>query len=81
MVLNNFSPEHVKELKDELADLSNKHVDALQSAIYVGMDDKEAYEYDQSRVRISELYALLRMAAEDARTSSIDLIHLRGVAC
>jgi hypothetical protein len=49
----------VTELKDELVALSKKHVDALQSAIYVGMDQKEADDYDRSRVRISEIYALI----------------------
>jgi hypothetical protein len=47
------------ELKDELVALSKKHVDALQSAIYVGMGQKEADDYDRSRVRISEIYALI----------------------
>ena len=63
MELNNLSPEQVKKLKDELAELSKKHVDALQSAIYVGMNEEEGEEYDQGRVRMSELYAMLRECA------------------
>jgi hypothetical protein len=52
------------ELRDELAALSKKHVDALESAIYVGMNEEEANRYDQSGERIHELYVLLgRLAA------------------
>lgn len=60
MELNTQYSEQVKKLKDELVDLSRKHVDALKAAIYVGMNQKEADEYDQSRVRIRELHGLLR---------------------
>jgi hypothetical protein len=56
---NTPSSEQLKKLKGELDDLSRKHVDALKAASYVGMNQKEADEYDQSRVRISELYGLL----------------------
>jgi hypothetical protein len=59
MELSNLSPEKVAELKGELAALSKQHADALHSAIYVGMNEKESDEYDQGRVRINELYGLL----------------------
>ena len=64
---SNLSPEEVAKLKDELAALSKKHVDALQSAIYVGMNEKESDEYEQSRVRISELHGLLSKIGPIAR--------------
>jgi hypothetical protein len=60
MELNNPSPKKVTELENELTTLSKKHLDALQSAIYVGMNEEEADEYDQSRMRINELYELLK---------------------
>jgi hypothetical protein len=44
---------------DELAALSKKRVDTLQSGIHVGVNEKEANEYDQSRVSISKLCELL----------------------
>ena len=59
MELNGVYSEQVTELKDELAALSKKHVEELQSAIYVGMNEQEGAEYDQSRARINELYGLL----------------------
>jgi hypothetical protein len=62
MELGNLSPQLVTELKDELAALSKKHVKALHSAIYVGMNEKEADDYDQSRVRISEIHWLLNVS-------------------
>ena len=55
----NSAQSRVTELKDELAALSKKHVEELQSAIYVGMNEQEGAEYDQSRARINELYGLL----------------------
>jgi hypothetical protein len=42
------SPQHVKRLRSEVAALSTKHVDALKAAIYLGMNRKEADEYDQA---------------------------------
>jgi hypothetical protein len=59
MELNNLSPKQVTELRDELATLSKKYFRALQSTIYLGMNEEEIDEYDQSRVRISELYELI----------------------
>jgi hypothetical protein len=59
MELNNLSPKQVTELRDELATLSKKYLRALQSTIYLGMNEEEIDEYDQSRLRISELYELL----------------------
>jgi hypothetical protein len=67
MELSNLSPEKVAELKGELAALSKQHADALHSAIYVGMNEKESDEYDQSRVRINELYRLLSKVAQISR--------------
>jgi hypothetical protein len=40
-------------------------LDALQSAIYVGMNEEEAEESDQSRVRISELCELLKQFVDN----------------
>jgi hypothetical protein len=68
MELNNLSPEQVTELKDELSALSKKHMEALESAVYIRMNEKESDDYDQSGVRISELYGLLgnsRIAESD----------------
>ena len=68
MELNNLSPEQVTELKDELSALSRKHIEALQSAVYIRMNEQEADEYDQGGVRISQLYGLLgnsRIAESD----------------
>jgi hypothetical protein len=62
MELNTLSPEQLKKLKGELAALSSKHADALKAAIFVGMNEKEADEYDQSRMRIRELHELLRVS-------------------
>ena len=59
MELNKRSPNQATELREELATLSEKHLNALRSAIYLGMNEEEADEYDQSRVCISELYELL----------------------
>jgi hypothetical protein len=59
MELNKRSPNQATELSEELATPSKKHLDALQSAIYLGMNMEEADEYDQSGVRISELCELL----------------------
>ena len=67
MELNGLYSEQVTELKDELAALSKKHVEELQSAIYVGMNEKEGAEYDQSRVRINELYELLSKVGPRSR--------------
>ena len=65
MELNNLSPKKVTELENELTTLSKRHLDALQSAIYVGMNEEEAEESDQSRVRISELYELLKQFVDN----------------
>jgi hypothetical protein len=57
MELNKRSPNQMTELREELATLSKQHFDALPSAVYLGLNEKEADEYDQSRV--SELCELL----------------------
>jgi len=64
---DSLSPQQVTELKEELAALSKRHVDALHSAIYVDMNEKESAEYDQGRLRIRELYGLLKRLAAKLR--------------
>ena len=56
---NNLSPEQVTELKDELSALSKKHNEALESAVYIRMNEEEADEYDQSGVRMGKVRELL----------------------
>ena len=65
MELNNLSLKKVAELENELTTLSKRHLDALQSAIYVGMSEAEADEYDQRGVRISKLRELLKQLVDD----------------
>jgi polyhydroxyalkanoate synthesis regulator phasin len=55
----NLSAEQAKELTDELSALSKQQSKALQSAAYTRMSKEEAKEYDQRRVRIAEICALV----------------------
>ena len=59
MERNNLSPEQMTELKDALSTLSKKNFEALESAVYIRMNEEEADEYKQHSVRIGELYGLL----------------------
>ena len=59
MELNDLPPKQVTALKDELSALCKRNFEALESAVYIRMNEEEGDEYDQSSVRISELYRLL----------------------
>jgi len=57
--MENLGMEQIAALADELARLSKRQSDALQSAAYFKMTREEAAEYDERRARIRELTALL----------------------
>lgn len=54
-----LSVEQVKNLSDELTQLSKQQSQALLTAAYQKMSNEAAAEYDQRRLRISEISALL----------------------
>ena len=45
----------IHELKREIDRLNSKQVEALRTAAYGGMNTHEAREYDERRIRITEL--------------------------
>jgi hypothetical protein len=59
MVSDKLSSEKAKELADEMAALSKLQSEALQTAAYTKMSAQQAAEYDQRRLRIGEICALL----------------------
>jgi hypothetical protein len=56
---DSLSVEEAKNLSDELTKLSKQQSLALQTTAYLKMSKEEAAEYDQRRLRISEIWALL----------------------
>jgi hypothetical protein len=59
MVCENLSANQAKELADELTALAKQQSEALQTAAYLKMSEKQAQQYDKRAVRISELCGLL----------------------
>jgi hypothetical protein len=59
MVSDKISAAQAKELADEMAALSKLQSEALQTAAYVRMSEREAAEYDHRRLRIGEICGLL----------------------
>lgn len=53
-------PEEAEDLEQELALISHQQFMALQKAPYLRMSAEEAREYDQRRMRIGEICALLQ---------------------
>lgn len=51
--------EQARRLSDELADLSKKQSEALESAAYLKMSKEETAAFDRRQERIFELCALL----------------------
>ena len=51
--------EQAKNLSDELTKLSKQQLQALQTEAYMNMSKEEAAHYDQRRLRISEIWAVL----------------------
>lgn len=52
-------PGQLRELAQELASLARQQSEMLQSAVYIGMSQEEAAEYDRRRARITEIFVLL----------------------
>jgi hypothetical protein len=51
--------DHVKVLADKLCALSQAQFEALETASYISMSDKEGREYDERHERIGELCGLI----------------------
>ena len=51
--------DQVKGLADQLSALSRVQFEALETAGYIPMNEKEAREYDERHVRIGELCGLI----------------------
>ena len=60
MELNSLSPKQMAEPRSELATLFEKYLDALQTAIYLSMNEEEVDEYDENHSRMGELCELLQ---------------------
>jgi hypothetical protein len=53
------SADHVRKLCEELSILSKQQLTSSQSAAFIRMSTRETLEYDERRIRVSEIYSLL----------------------